>query len=153
MNNLFIHQNTIPAMSDAAIDNVRKLDQIVSACPQTTIKTDHVLHGGMYARTITIPANVVLTGALIKIPTMLITSGDAIVYVDGGSKRITGYNVFAASAGRKQAFVALTETRLTMLFPTNAKTVDEAEKEFTDEWASLMSVRDAASNTVLITGE
>ena len=129
----------IPAMSPHAIDNVRRLEEITLACPQVAIATGHILHAGMYARTITIPAGVVLTGALIKIATLLIVQGDAIVYVEGGPLALHGYNVLPADAGRKQAFVAQTDVSLTMIFPTQAKTVEEAENEFTDEADRLFS--------------
>ena len=138
----------IPAMSAHAIDNVRRLEAAsLAEMPQVVLAVDHALHAGMYARTVTIPANGLITGVLIKIATLLILQGDAIVYIgdDGedatGHTRITGYHVLRAGAGRKQAFLALAETHLTMLFPTGAKTVEEAEAEFTDEVHMLQSRR------------
>ena len=38
-----------------------------------------------------------------------------------------------ALARRKQIYVTLGETEITMIFPTNAQTVEEAEDEFSDE--------------------
>ena len=134
----------ISAMSPRAIDNVRRLEEMALTCPQVLIETDHTFHAGMYARTIIIPAGVVLTGALIKIATLLIVSGDALVYVeDGPPLELRGYNVLPAAAGRKQAFVAQTDVSLTMIFPTQAKTVEEAEEEFTDEADRLFSRKEA----------
>jgi hypothetical protein len=66
---------------------------------------------------------------------------------------VQGYAVLPASAGRKQAFVAQADTRLTMVFPTSAKTVEQAEREFTDEIYLLGSRHGAAANHVVITGE
>jgi hypothetical protein len=60
--------------------------------------------------------------------------------------------VIPASAGRKQVFVSRSTVTITMLFPTLARTVEEAEAEFTDEAAGLLSRRQDA-NTVVITGE
>ena len=40
-------------------------------CPQVAIQTTHHFHAGLYSRTIRIPAGVMITGALIKIPTLL----------------------------------------------------------------------------------
>jgi hypothetical protein len=141
----------IPAMSDAAIEKVRRLESLVLAAPQVPLETSHIFHAGLYARTIRLPAGVMITGALIKIATLLIVQGDAIVYLDGESVRLEGYNVLPASARRKQAFVALAETHLTMIFATEARTVEEAEAEFTDEADLLGSSRD--SNRITITGE
>ncbi len=129
----------IPAMSESAIDLVRQLETEVLKAPQIDMPTQHVLHAGVYARTICLPADGVLTGALIKIATTLIVSGDTTVFTDDGLVRLTGYNVLLASAGRKQAFVAHADTHITMLFATRARTVQEAEEEFTDEHQLLMS--------------
>ncbi len=59
--------------------------------------------------------------------------------------------MFAASAGRKQAYIAHKDTFLTMSFKTNAKTVEEAEAEFTDDHERLMSRNGV--NKIVITGE
>lgn len=139
---------TIPSMTPTAIDRVRRLERLSGEMPQVSIETLHTFHAGMYARTVRVPAGVLITGALIKIATVLIVSGDAIMYGDGGAVEISGYNVLSASANRKQAFLALTDTYLTMLFPSEAKSIDEAECEFTDEIDLLASRRDDAGNTV-----
>jgi hypothetical protein len=148
---LVVSENRIPAMSVDAIAQVRELEQISMTLPQVPIATHHVLHGGLYARTITIPAGVVLTGALIKIPTLLIVSGHVAVTVGEKTVELAGYNVLPASAGRKQAYLALSDTEITMVFPTSAMTVEEAEDEFTNE-AYLLFSR-SGENMVVITGE
>ena len=130
------------AMSETAIGKVRALEQAALAQPQIEIHTDHVLHAGTYVRTVKVPSGVVITGVLVKIPTVVIVSGDAIVYGEDGAIPLTGYTVVRAQAGRKQAFVALTDIHITMTFATSAKTVEEAEAEFTDEADMLVSRRD-----------
>lgn len=134
----------IAPMSAAAIDKVRRLESLAAALPQVAIETDHVLHAGLYARTVFVPKGVMITGALIRIATLLIVSGEATVYVDGGALALRGYMVLPAGAGRKQAFVAHTDTHLTMIFPTDATTVERAEREFTDEPDLLLSRRDTS---------
>ena len=47
----------------------------------------------------------------------------------------------------------IADTRVTMIFPTTARTVEEAEAEFTEEADGLCSRRDPTSNHVVITGE
>ncbi|MDE4917769.1 hypothetical protein ACUXAV_005113 [Cupriavidus metallidurans] len=132
----------IAPMSDADLEKVRRLEGRVLALPQISLHTDHVLHGGMYARTICLAPDTVLTGALIKIPTVLIISGDVLVYTgDVMPRRVIGYHVLSAAAWRKQAFIAVAETHMTMVFPTQATTVEQAENEFTDEADRLMSRR------------
>lgn len=153
MRDIATTKDAISEMSDGAIETVRKLEKLTSAMPQTKIATTHTFHAGMYARTVMVPAGVLITGTLVKIPTLLIVSGHTIMYVDGQPKEIETHAVLAASKRRKQAFVALTDTYLTMIFPTEAKTVEEAELEFTDEIDLLMSRHDDALNSVILTEE
>lgn len=132
------------AMSDTAIGRVRALEGAALALPQVDIQTDHVLHAGVYTRTVMVPAGVVITGVLVKIPTVVIVSGEAIVYGEQGAMPLSGYTVLQAAAGRKQAFVAVTDIHITMTFATTAKTVEEAEAEFTDEADLLVSRRNGS---------
>lgn len=130
----------VPAMLPAQIDNVRRWETEALKKPQIELPVRHFLHAGMYARTVTVPADVAINGVLIKIPTMLVVNGHAFVYMGDDFKRMVGYNVLAAEANRKQIFIALEDTDITMLFTTTAKTVKEAEEQFTDEW-HLLSTR------------
>ena len=151
MHELIATRPVIPAMSAKAIRAVRVLEERVQALPQVPIETRHVLHAGMYARTICVPAGVLITGAHITIPTLLIVSGHATVFIGGEDVELKGYAVVPADAGRKQAIYAHRDTLLTMLFPTGARTVEEAEQQFTDEPERLGSRR--APNHVTTTGE
>lgn len=135
------------------IGKVIALENIVRQAPQLTIDTDHVIHGGMYARTITIPKGAALVGALIKIPTMVIVSGHCTVTIGDDVTELCGYQVLPASAGRKQAWVAHQDTDVTMIFPTTAKTVEEAETQFTDDANQLMSRQYSERDTFTYTGE
>lgn len=146
-----LDRQLFPAMADEAVGKVRALEAQVLEAPQVDIETWHVLHAGMYARTILIPAGVVLTGALITLATLLVFNGHASVFIGDGEVELRGHHVIPASAGRKQAFIAHADTWLTMLFPTSATTVEQAEAEFTDEADRLMSRRGV--NHVSITGE
>jgi hypothetical protein len=143
----------IPRMSDAAVAQVRALEAETMRLPQVAIPTAHVFHAGLYARSIMIPAGVLITGALIKRATLLIVSGDVLVFMDGPAEEIRGYHVLPAAPGRKVAFVARSDTHMTMLFATEAGTVAEAEAEFTDEPELLLSRLPGAANSVLVTGD
>ena len=144
-------QSALPAMNNGAIAKVRAFERENMLREQTPITTHHLFHAGMYSRTIMIPAGVVLTGALIKRATTLVTCGDATVFIGDSRIRLTGYHVLPASAPRKQAFVAHADTWLTMSFATHARSVEEAEAEFTDEDDLLFSRH--GENVVNITGE
>ena len=75
------------------------------------------------------------------------------VYANDQEYEIDGYQVLVASAGRKQLFVAHSDTNMTMLFATTATTVEAAEDEFTSESSLLASRRYEDLNTTIITGE
>lgn len=153
MSNVVVSSNRIAAMSDDAIDKVRKLEERIRQVHQLTITTDHVIHGGMYSRSLFMPMGAVMTGALIKVPTILIISGHVTIWLDNECTEIAGYQVFAASAHRKQAFAFHQDTHMTMIFATQSTTVQDAENEFTDEADRLMSRNDSSINNINITGE
>lgn len=143
----------LPAMTPEAIEKVRLIERFsLEHCEQVEFPTEHLLHGGMYARTLRMRAEQILTGALLKIATTLVVSGDCTVFIGEEAIELRGYTVLPGSAGRKQVFVSHTDVSMTMFFPTQAKTVAEAEREFTDEYALLMTNRQD-SVTTLITGE
>lgn len=139
-------------MDAGDVAKVGRLQSCLRDMDQVPITTFHHFHAGMYARTIRIPKGVVITGALIRIPTILIVSGHATVFIGGDSIELHGYHVIPGSAGRKQAFLAHEDTDLTMLFPTEARTVEEAEAQFTDETELLMS-RQQSGDLIIKTGE
>lgn len=141
----------IPASSLVGISRVRELERNNLERPQQPITTHHLIHAGLYVRTITIPANTLLTGALIKRSTVLHFDGDATVTVGDDVMRLTGRHVIPASAGRKQAYLTHKDTTLSMSFATSAKTIEEAEAEFTDEADQLFSRH--GENVINITGE
>ena len=143
----------LPAMSEATLAKVRALEDKALALPQVLTETHHVLHAGLYTRTLLLPRGTMITGALIKIATLVIVAGDALVWLGENDRRLKGYNILTASAGRKQAFFALDDSHITMIFPTDAGDVESAEIEFTDEHHLLASRREDARNLTIITGE
>jgi len=137
-------------MSDGILANLTNIQDKLLACPQIEIQTEHIIHGGMYTRTIRLAPDVVLAGALVKVPTVLIVNGKTAVFTGENWIELDGYHVIPARAGRKQIFVTRAETSITMIFRTDAKTVEQAEEEFTDECEALMS-RKNDNDTVVIT--
>lgn len=127
---------------------VKRLETLLANLPQQPVDTLHTFHAGLYGRTVRVPAGTVMTGVLIRIATVLILSGDAVVMTDDGPVRVTGYQVMAGRAGRKQALRALSDTFLTMMFATEATSIAEAEAEFTDECDHLASRCDGAHNEI-----
>jgi hypothetical protein len=143
----------VPAMSPQVIAKVRTLQAELAKFPQVPVRMHHVLHGGMYARTCYVAAGHLAACCLVKVPTIVVLAGSAELYVGKDEPlRLDGYNVVPASAGRKQVFHSVTDIALTMFYVTKAKTVEQAENEFTDEADTLASRRDNL-NTIVVTGE
>ena len=118
------------------------------AGPQVEVPIFHSLHGGTYTRTCRIPKGVLVTGVMIKIPTTVIIHGDALFLRDGKWDQFTGTHVLPAEAGRKQVVAAVEDTVVTMILPSQATSVEEAEREFTDEWQKLQSNRCACGTSI-----
>ena len=124
-----------------SIEAVRELESLIMTLPQADIQTTNVIHGGMCARTILIPAGVVLTGALTNCDNVCIASGDITVTTDEGAQRLTGYHVIPAKSGAKRAGLAHADTWWAMLWPTELTDIEEIEDEITSESEKLQTRR------------
>lgn len=143
------------SLSANSPETLRALDEaaaIIARRQQLEAVTEHLIHGGMYARTMRLPEGAVIVGALIRVPTILVIQGSASLLAGDDWAHIDGYGVLAGSAYRKALIVARGPVEMTMLFPTQARTVEEAERELTDEHEKLMSRR-SESNATVVTGE
>ena len=143
----------LPPSTPEAIDKVRILTEGLQQLPQTPFVTEHLLHAGMYTRTVRLPRDTVCAAVLIRVPTVLIIAGECEVWSNDELIGTQGYSVLPGSAGRKIAFVTRSDVAMSMMFPTAARTVDEAQREFTDEHELLVPLDRADEHVVLITGE
>tara|TARA_R110000868_G_scaffold114822_5_gene307271 strand:- start:173 stop:634 length:462 start_codon:yes stop_codon:yes gene_type:complete len=151
MNSALVKSDIVPSMTVKQIEAVAGLELRLLPMPQVEIETKHVFHAGVYSRTVCGKKGTVFTAALLKVPTMLIISGDVSIYIGSGVVRKTGYHLLRGDVGRKQAFFCHEDTHMTMLFATDAQTVEDAEAECTNEASKLMSRRN--KNDVIINGE
>ena len=150
MSNDLSQQKSLPPTSPVVIDRIRQVEALSLQRPQVDIETSHLIHDGIYTRTICVPAGVMITGALIKIPTTLTVSGECVVLIgEGDSIEIKGFAVIPASSGRKQVFIAISDTHISMSFKTDARNIKDAEAEFTDETEILKS--NTNKNNITIT--
>lgn len=108
---------------------------------QVQIKIDQDLLGSFYARHCLVPKDVVIVGALLKVPTVVIIDGDCIVYDGQKTKRITGYKILAGQAYRQSVFRAIEPTHITMIAMVKSSNVDDVQKEITDQHLLLTNHR------------
>ncbi len=114
-------------------EKVERLEQILLQGPQIDLKTTHKLSGGLYARTIQIPAGTVLTGAAHKKDHINIVQGDITVSTDEGMKRLTGQHVMTTKAGNKRVGLAHGDTTWTTVCQTFLTDLEEIENELVEE--------------------
>lgn len=128
-------------------DEVIELERHVLAAPQVDLRTEHALCGGVYARTIHIPAGTVLTGALHKKDHINIVIGDITVTTDSGPLRLTGHHVLPVKAGSRRAGFAHADTTWTTVFPTELTDIEAIEDEMTDDSARLQTRQSVIPHT------
>lgn len=131
--NSLVDSSALPPCDTHALEAIQRIEDELASRPQVVIPVEHHLHAGVYSRTILIPKGVAAVGVVIKRPTQLIVSGHARLSVGDKAIELEGYHVLDGDGHRKQIAYAIEDTYFTMLFATEAKTVEEAEEEFTDE--------------------
>lgn len=108
---------------------------------QVRVPIVHSLHGGVYTRTARIEPGIMITSVLIRPETTLVLHGDLEVLVAGQWVRFEGFHVLPGRAHRRQVMRSELGATITMIMPTAATTVEEAEREFTPEFHLLQSQR------------
>jgi hypothetical protein len=119
------------------IDIARNIEETLSKEEQVNIETIQTIHDGVYTRTIMIPKDTMIVGALIKIPTTIIYSGMLDIYINDDIVKYNGYGIIQANENRKQVIYAREDSYMTMIFKTDAFSFEEAEEQFTDEFNKL----------------
>lgn len=120
-------------------EKVQRAEAFLLTRPQVDLQTTHVLSGGIYARTVHIPAGVGLTGATHKKDHVCVLQGDITVLTDDGGKRLTGQHVIAVKAGIKRAGIAHAPTTWTTLCRTDLTDLHEIEAELVEEAEQLQT--------------
>lgn len=133
--------NALTLLGTPSIEAVRELERHLLDMPQIHLATEHVVHGGMCARTILIPAGMVLTGALTNCDNICIVCGDITVTTDDGPQRLVGFNVLPAKAGAKRVGMAHADTWWSTLHRTDLTDIGAIEDEMTDESVGLATRR------------
>lgn len=133
MSSFLAKSSALPPCDGSALEALQQLEDEIASRPQITLPVEHHLHAGVYSRTVFIPKGIVACGVIINRPTQLIMSGHCRLTTGDKVVELEGFHVLDGEGHRKQIAYALEDTYFTMLFATNAKTVEEAETEFTDE--------------------
>lgn len=136
-----------PAPSSPVLDELTGLQSYLLSLPkdvfpQVPLPVEHFLWGGMYVRTVRRDLGSVTIGSLITKATILIVNGSCSMLIGDRRVDLEGYNVLTGSPGRKSMSVARGPVEMTLIFPTSASTVEDAENEIFVEADLLVSRRD-----------
>ena len=114
---------------------ILELEREILACPQAEIPVSHEFCNGLYARTIRIPAGVVLTGAIHKEESFFIVrSGQILLTTDTGVIHAGPGFMSVTRPGQKRAGLALTECEVVniMVNQTNETNPDKLWNMYTE---------------------
>jgi GNAT superfamily N-acetyltransferase len=144
----------IRPMTEHSIERVKALRAAAFDEPEIPVPTLHTIHGGIYTRTVFVPAGTGMTGTELNKATTLIVQGHAEIFTGEPENLVVrGFNTILGSAGRTQAIKAISDVHLAMVMATERQTLDEVEREMTDEYELLASRRQPEFNHTVITGE
>lgn len=129
------------ALLAAAGDAGARFDEALARLPQVDLQTAHLVHAGISARWIHIPADTVLVGALTELDNVCLVIGDITVTTGAGVVRLTGVNMLPALKGAKRRGVAHADTLWFTVHRTESATVAGAEDEMTREASNLQTRR------------
>jgi hypothetical protein len=116
-----------------AHSKIARLEQSMRDLPQVDMQTTHALSGGVYARTVFIPAGCVVVGATHRKDHICIIDGDVETILDGQNRRIEGRVVINGQAGVKRAVYAHSDTLWTTVCATGLRDIAEIEAELVEE--------------------
>lgn len=112
-------------------EKVLRLQAEIEKLPQIVPPLKHLVHGGMYAREMFMPAGTIVVGRIHLHDHLCQVLGDVSVYTVGlGVARITGCHLLPSSAGAKRVLVAHADTWWTTIHanPGGLTDVDELER-------------------------
>lgn len=102
--------------------------------PQVEIPIRHFFSPGVYAREMTVPAGVILTGKIHKYAQLnILSKGEVSVLLEDGVHRIKAPYAVVAPPGSKRIFFAHEESVWTVVLATEETDIEKIEDHFTAE--------------------
>lgn len=131
----------VPTGEVPTLDKIEAFNELLQQFPQEYIPVQHLVHGGMYARTVRVKAGTYAVGAMLNHDNISVMVGDCTCSTNDGMVRLTGFNVLPANAGGKRVgyFHADTDWTMIMRIPDGMHDVDEIEQYITCEYDKLQS--------------
>ena len=116
-------------------EKVERFTRELAKLPQVpAFKTEHELYGGMYARTMHIPAGVIAVGRTHKHDHyFMCVSGEAAICSEEGTRTFRAGDFIKSSAGVRRLGFAITDTILRTIHRTDCMSIDDLEDDLIDE--------------------
>lgn len=124
-----------------SMDKILKFEEELGKLPQVDLQTQHSVTGGVYARTVLIPAGCAVVGAIHSKDHISVFIGDVTCTTDEGMKRMTGHHVFPCKSGIKRVVYAHINSIWTTCIKTDETELDKIEKDCTIEYQKLQTLR------------
>ncbi len=132
---------------------VERLEEALTNAPQVECPVRHFFSDGLFAREMTIPAKVVIVGAVHKLDNFLfLSSGRVQMATESGTKEIAAPAIIPVKAGAKNSFYALETAVLTNVWanPGNESDIDVLIERVCESKAS--DLLGGSTNKQLMTG-
>ena len=120
-------------------EKAERLERAMLALPQADCPVRHYFAPGLYAREMTIPQGVTVTGAVHKTEHLIVVSmGLLRVSTEGGWRDVAAGETITCKPGMKNAVYALEDSRWTNFLPNpgNETDTDKLTELFTESKAS-----------------
>lgn len=132
---------TTVAMRDAVPSHMHEKTWALQAAllnmPQFEPPTEHIFHGGMYCRQMSIPAGCTLVGKVHKKEHFFaLASGSVCITTDEGPQLLTGFKLLSSYPGTKRAIHAVSDSVFMTFHATDLTDVEQVEQEFVEEDAT-----------------
>ena len=131
----------VPNGEVPTLDKIEAFNELLQQFHQEYLPVQHLVHGGMYARTIRVKAGMYAVGAMLNHDNISVMVGDCTCSTNDGMMRLTGFNVVPASAGVKRVgyFHSDTDWTMIMRIPDGMRDVDEIEQYITCEYQKIQT--------------
>jgi hypothetical protein len=129
--------NNLEKLMPVTREKIETLEKQMQQFPQADCPVKHYFAPGMAAREMTIPAGVLITGAVHRHEHLCtISKGRIIVSTDDGMKELIAPCTLVSKAGAKRVGYAVEETVWTTYHATNETDIDKLIEEITESTTS-----------------
>ena len=123
---------TVMTLQETNRQKVSFAEALLLQQPQVDIPLRHYFSPGVYAREMTVPAGVMLTGKIHKYAQLnILSKGEVSVMLEDGVKRIKAPYTVVAPAGSKRIFYTHEESVWTVILATEETDIEKIEADFT----------------------